>query len=335
MRAMVLRHQGTVGEGLLQLDERPVPSPGPGQVLLRIRACGVCHTDLHLCEGELPPRPLPIVPGHEVVAEVAELGPGVGPDLGLTPGRRVGLAWLHESCGQCRFCRTGRENLCPHIRFTGYDADGGYADYVLAPAGSVHPLPERYSDTEAAPLLCAGIIGWRAIRRAGVRPGERVGLMGFGASAHLVLQVLVAWGCEVAVYTRGETHRRLAGNLGAAWAGGYAERAPWALGRALVFTPAGETVVHALGCLDSGGVVAIASVHLSTIPPLDHDRLLLGEREVRSVTAATREDAASFLALASRVPLRVHTEEYPLAEAEAVLARLKAGRVDGAAVLVP
>ncbi len=312
-----------------------MPEPGPGQVLLAVRACGVCHTDLHLCEGELPPRPLPVVPGHQIVGTVAALGPGGALESGLTLGQRVGVGWLHGACGVCRFCRTGRENLCPRIAFTGYDHDGGYAEYALAPTAYCYPLPERFGDLEAAPLLCAGIIGWRAVRRAGIRPGERVGLFGFGASAHLVLQLLTAWGCGVAVFSRGERHLALAAALGATWTGTYAEPGPWPLERAVLFTPAGETVLEALSRLDAGGVLAIASVHLSRIPALDHDALLLGEREVRSVTAATRADALDFLEVAGRLGPHIQVEGWALPRAEEALVALKAGRVAGAAVLHP
>ncbi len=330
-QAMVLYGRGRIGEGLLRFERRQAPTPGPGQVRLRVAACGVCHTDLHLCAGELPPRPLPVIPGHQIVGRIDALGPDLGGELRV--GQRVGVAWLHETCGRCRFCRTGRENLCQLARFTGYDADGGYASHAVAPAAFVHPLPERYGDAEAAPLLCAGIIGWRAIRRAGIRPGERVGLFGFGASAHLALQVLAAWGCAVAVWSRGEAHRRLAAGLGASWTGGYDADAPWPLERAIVFTPAGDTVVEALARLDAGGVVAIASVHLSALPPLDHDQLLSGEREIRGVTAATRQDAADFLRAAAALPLRVAVTRFRLREAERALVELSRGRIDGAAVL--
>ena len=335
MRAMVVRAHRPVGTGVLVREERAVPAPGPGEVLLRVLACGCCHTDLHVCAGELPPRPLPVVPGHEIVAEVAAAGEGVGGPGAPRPGDRVGLPWLNRTCGTCRFCRTGRENLCPAARFTGYDADGGYAGFVVAPASFVVPLPDTYADVEAAPLLCAGVIGWRAIRRAGVQPGERVGLFGFGASAHLALQVLGAWGCQVAVWSRGPHHLRLAEGLGAAWTGGYRADGPWPLERAIVFTPAGETLLEALRRLEAGGVVAIASVHLSPVPGFDHDRLLLGEREIRSVTASTRQDAADFLRFAAAVRLRVETETAPLDAAEATLERLLLGHVHGAAVLVP
>ncbi len=332
-QAMVLQTQGNIGDGLLRRERRPLPTPGPGQLRLRVAACGVCHTDLHVCAGELPPRPLPIIPGHQIVGYIDALGPEH--DAALRLGQRVGVAWLHATCGSCRFCRTGRENLCRLARFTGYDADGGYASHAIAPAAFVHPLPERYGDAQAAPLLCAGIIGWRALRRAGVQPGERVGLFGFGASAHLTLQVLTAWGCPVAVWSRGESHRRLARALGASWAGGYEAAAPWPLERAIVFTPAGDTVAQALGHLDAGGVVAIASVHLSPLPPLDHDRLLSGEREIRSVTAATRQDAADFLRVAAALPLEVAVTRFPLAQAEQALVELRRGHIDGAAVLEP
>jgi len=333
MRAMVLHAHGPVGGGILVPEERPAPDPGPGEVLLRVATCGVCHTDLHVCEGELPARPLPVVPGHQIVGTVAAVGPGVPEGLAPAPGSRVGVAWLRQTCGVCRFCRSGRENLCRAIRFTGYDADGGYAGYAVAPAGFVYPLPARYDDVAAAPLLCAGIIGWRAIRRAGVAPGERVGLFGFGASAHLALQVLCAWGCEVAVWSRGERHHALARRLGAVWAGGYDTGGPWPLERAIVFTPAGQTVIEALHRLDAGGVVAIASVHLSPMPEFDHDQFLLGEREIRSVTASTRQDAFEFLRQAERLPLHIETRVFPLMQAEDALAELKAGRIDGAAVL--
>ncbi len=333
VRAMLLHQHGPVGSGVLTCTQRPVPEAGPGQVLLRVHACGVCHTDLHLCEGELPARPLPVVPGHQIVGTVAGIGSGVAADTGLTLGQRVGVGWLHRTCGVCRFCQSGRENLCPRIAFTGYDHDGGYADYALAPAAYSYPLPERFGDLEAAPLLCAGIIGWRAVRRAGVRPGERVGLFGFGASAHLVLQMLTAWGCSVAVFSRGRSHLALAADLGAVWTGTYAERGPWPLERAILFTPAGQTVLEALSRLDAGGVLAIASVHLSPIPAFDHDALLLGEREIRSVTAATRADALDFLAVAGRLGPRVRVQGWALPRAEEALVALKAGRVEGAAVL--
>lgn len=334
-RAMVLHRFGRVGTGLLRPEDRPDPQPGPGQVALRVRACGVCHTDLHLCQGELPDRRLPIIPGHQIVAEVAALGTDMPATADLRPGQRVGVGWLHQACGNCRFCRTGRENLCPQIAFTGYDRDGGYAQVALAPAAYVYPLPDTFDDAQAAPLLCAGIIGWRAIARAGIAPGERVGLFGFGASAHLALQVLKAWGCAVAVFSRGSAHLALAASLGADWTGTYAERGPWPLERAVVFTPAGETVLEALSRLDAGGVVAIASVHLSPIPAFDHDALLLGEREIRSVTAATRADALDFLTLAGRLRPRVQVQEWPLERAEDALVALAAGRVEGAAVLRP
>ncbi len=334
MITMELRTPGPVEPDRLQLRTRVPPEPGPGEVLLRVRTCGVCHTDLHIVQGDLPLPRLPIVPGHEIVGDVVAHGDGAArPDLPAV-GQRVGVAWLGGACGHCAFCRGGRENLCPDIRFTGYHRDGGYAEYAAVRADYCYPLPERYDDVEAAPLLCAGIIGWRAIRRADVVPGDHVGLFGFGASAHLTLQVLRSWGCAVAVVTRSTQHQELARRLGADWAGGYGEAPPWPLARALVFTPAGETVTAALERLGPGGVLAIASVHLSPIPALDHDRLLYGEREIRSVTASTRQDALDFLAIAGRLPLRMETETFPLTEAATALFRLKQGSLNKAVAVL-
>jgi propanol-preferring alcohol dehydrogenase len=335
MLAMVVRATGTTGSGVLRPEYLPLPTVAPDGVLVRVLACGVCHTDLHICRGELPAPSLPLIPGHEVVGMVEAMGPEVPRDLGLAPGTRVGVAWLHRTCGVCRFCRSGRENLCVHAAFTGYDVPGGYAEYLTAPADFVYQLPSSFDDTTAAPLLCAGIIGWRAVRRAGVQAGERVGLFGFGASAHLTLQVLSAWGCQVAVWSRGARHQALAMRLGAVWAGAYDQVGPWPLERAIVFTPAGETVLEALSRLDRGGVVAIASVHTSPIPSLDHNRLLFGEREIRSVTASTRGDGEAFLRIAEQLRLKVAVVPFPLRRAEDALGALARGEIDGAAVLLP
>ncbi len=331
MKVMQLDKPGPAASQPLRVTERDIPDPGTGQVLLRVLTCGVCHTDLHIVEGEIPLPKLPIVPGHEIVGEVVRLGPGAE---GLHPGERVGVAWIGDTCGHCLFCLSGRENLCPDIRFTGLHHAGGYAQYAVAQASFCYPIPGRYDNVSAAPLLCAGIIGWRAIRRAGIQPGERVGLLGFGASAHITLQVLRAWGCEVGVITRSAEHRELALTLGAAWALPYTQAPPHLLERAIIFTPAGETVLAALERLQPGGVLAIASVHLSEIPPLDHDRLLLGEREIRSVTASTRHDARTFLALADQIPLRLDTETFQLEEAGLALLRLKEGRLRQAAAVL-
>lgn len=317
----------------LELTDLPVPHPGPGEVRLRVLACGVCHTDLHVAEGELPPVRLPVVPGHQVVGVVDEIGPQPAPlPEGVALGRRAGVPWLNRACGRCRYCLEGRENLCEQPRFTGYHVDGGYAEYVVAPADYVVPLPEGYSDVEAAPLLCAGLIGYRSLKVAGVRPGERLALFGFGASAHLTLQVARAWGCEVAVFSRRPQHRRLALELGAAWAGEAGQSPPFACDRAITFAPAGWIIPRALEVLRRGGVLAVNAVHVDRIPEFDYS-LLYWERQLASVANLTRQDAREFMELAARLPLRVHAEPVPFTQANEALARLKRGEVDGALVL--
>ena len=325
MRAMVLEAPGRA----LQPVERERPSPGPGQLLLAVRACGVCRTDLHLVDGELPDPRLPVVPGHEIVGIVAACGAGV---TGHRMGERVGVPWLGSTCGHCGYCRDGRENLCAEARFTGYQLDGGYADYALADARYCFPLPERYADVEAAPLLCAGLIGYRAYRLAGDAP--RLGIYGFGAAAHLIAQVAVAQGRKVFAFTRpgDRDGQSFATGLGAAWAGGSDEPSPEPLDAALIFAPVGALVPAALAAVARGGAVVCAGIHMSDIPAFPY-RLLWGERSVRSVANLTRRDATEFLALAATVPLAVHTRRYPLAEANAALADLRAGRIAGAAVL--
>lgn len=313
----------------LQTVERP--APGAGQVLLRVRACGVCHTDLHVVEGDLPPHRLPLTPGHQIVATVEQLGAGVS---GLALGQRMGVPWLHETCGACEFCARGQENLCNHARFTGRDADGGYAEYLAAHADFVIPLPEAFSDEQAAPLLCAGIIGYRALRLAEVQPGERVGLFGFGASAHIAIQLARHWGCAVSVFTRSAEHRALAEALGAEWCGQAEDSPPRPLDRAVIFAPAGGLVPRALSHLRKSGTLAINAIHMSTIPEMDYN-LLYGERTVRSVTNATRQDARGFMALAAQIPVRTEVELFPLAEANRALLNLKRSAVRGAAVLLP
>lgn len=331
MRAMQLRHPGPVSETRLVLADLPVPDPGPDEVLVRVEACGVCHTDLHITEGELHPHKLPLVPGHQVVG-VVERGGGTVRDLPV--GARVGVAWLHRACGRCGACRRGQENLCPDIVFTGYDVDGGYAEFVVAPAAFVYAIPERFTPQEAAPLLCAGIIGYRSLRQAAVEPGARVGLFGFGASAHLALQVARHWDCQVYVFTRSAAHRRLAEDLGAVWTGGSADRPPHELDSAVVFAPSGRVVIDALGHLRRGGALAINAVHLDGIPAFDYERLYW-ERTMCSVSNSTRQDGSEFLELAAHIPMRVETERWSLREANAALARLRAGAVVGAAVLDP
>ncbi len=315
--------------GPLVRQDRPRPDPGPGEVLLRVRCCGVCHTDLHIVEGELPPVKLPVIPGHQVVGIVERVGPGVA---GPAVGTRVGVAWVFASCGACDACGRGEENLCQRITFTGYHVDGGYAGYMVARADYVYPLPPAFDDVHAAPLLCAGIIGYRTLRLSGVRPGERLGLFGFGASAHLAIQVARQWGCEAYVFTRSPSHRRLAERLGAAWVGGLDDQAPRDLDAAAVFAPVGVVVIEALRRLRRGGTVAINAVHLDGVPPFDYG-LLYWERVLRSVSNSTRRDGIEFLQLAGSIPIQVHPQLFPLAEANRALAALKRGEVDGAAVL--
>ncbi len=333
MRAWVLDKPAPVETSPLVLRDLPVPEPGPGQVRLRVRACGMCHTDLHIVEGELSPVRRRVVPGHQVVGVVDALGPPSGPGpQPLQVGQRVGLAWLFDSCGQCRYCQEGAENLCEKARFTGYHADGGYAEYVVAPASSVVVLPDRYSDVQAAPLLCAGLIGYRSLKVAGVRPGERLALFGFGASAHLTLQVAASWGCEVLVFSRQERHRRLAVALGAVWAGEAGQAPPFEVDRVITFAPAGWLVPRALEVLRRGGTLAINAVHLDRLPEMEY-RLLYWERRIASVANLTRQDAREFMALAGRLPLRVHAEAVGFEAANQALARLKRAEVDAALVL--
>jgi propanol-preferring alcohol dehydrogenase len=325
MRAMLLDAPGRA----LRVAERARPSPGPGQVLLAVHACGVCRTDLHLVDGELPEPRLPVIPGHEIVGVVQACGAGVEE---RRIGERVGVPWLGWACGHCGYCGTGRENLCAEARFTGYQLDGGYAEYAVADARFCFPLPERYSDIEAAPLLCAGLIGYRAYRLAGDAP--RLGIYGFGAAAHLIAQVAVVQGRKVFAFTRpgDRDGQSFARGLGAAWAGGSDEMAPEPVDAALIFAPVGALVPAALAAVVRGGAVICAGIHMSEIPAFPY-RLLWGERSVRSVANLTRRDAGEFLRLAATIPLAVHTRRYALGDANAALADLRAGRISGAAVL--
>jgi alcohol dehydrogenase, propanol-preferring len=335
MRAWHVDRPGPVGGGGRPLAERdtPVPEPGPGELLLRVLACGVCRTDLHVTEGDLPVRRPGVTPGHEVVGEVVATGPGEA--AGFARGDRAGAAWLRSTDGTCRYCARDAENLCPDSRYTGWDADGGYAEYLTVPAAYAHPLPSNYSDVELAPLLCAGIIGYRALKRAALPPGGRLGLYGFGGSAHLAAQVALAQGATVYVMTRGEQAKELARSLGAAFVGGSADRPPEPLDAAILFAPVGDLVPPALEALDRGGTLAVAGIYLTDIPPLSYERDLFQERQLRSVTSNTRQDAREFLAIAAASKLSVTTHEYPLDSAARALADLKGGRFDGAAVLVP
>jgi propanol-preferring alcohol dehydrogenase len=327
---MRLDQNADVSTEPLVLADVPAPEPGPGQVRLRVQVCGVCRTDLHVVEGDLPPAKRPIIPGHEIVGVVDRVGPGVRT---LQEGDRAGIAWLQQTCGRCEFCISQRENLCDQALFTGYHVDGGYAEYALVPAGFAYPIPSVFGDEEAAPLLCAGIIGYRSLRLSGVKPGQRLGLYGFGASAHIVIQVARHWGCTVYVCSLREEHRALARELGAVWVGGAAEAPPDRLHGAIIFAPAGELVLPALRALARGGTVALAGIHMTPIPSINYDHELFGERTIRSVTANTKQDGLDLLREAAAIPIRTHTQRFPLEKANRVLQALKDGTVKGAAVL--
>jgi propanol-preferring alcohol dehydrogenase len=330
VRAMVLHRPAAIESNPLALAEIETPEPRPGEILVRVTACGVCRTDLHVSEGDLEPKHPRIVPGHEVVGVVERLGAGC---KRFAPGARVGIAWLRETCGTCAWCMRGRENLCPYARFTGWDNDGGYAEFATVREDFAYGLPLDVPDAEIAPLLCAGIIGYRAIKRAEVRPGTTVGLYGFGGSAHLAIQVLKQWGCRVFVMSRGGVHQELARELGTAWIGGAGDRPPAPLDAAILFAPAGDLVLPALAALDRGGILAIAGIYLSPIPMLDYDRHLFNEKELRSVTANTRADGEEFLKIAGEIPIRTHTVAMDLSDANRALTMLKHDELKGAAIL--
>jgi alcohol dehydrogenase, propanol-preferring len=332
MIAWRVRRPGPVSTRPLERVTAPVPEPGPDELLVAVAACGVCRTDLHVAEGDLPVHRPHVTPGHEVVGTVRAVGAEVG--AGFAVGDRVGIAWLRHTCGVCRFCVRGQENLCPASRYTGWDADGGYAEFATVPAGFALPLPSGYTDAELAPLLCAGIIGYRSLLRAEVPTGGRLGIYGFGGSAHLTAQVALAQGAEVHVMTRGERARELALALGAASAQGAADPPPVPLDAAILFAPVGDLVLPAMAALERGGTLAVAGIHLTDIPPLNYQRHLFEERQLRSVTSNTRADALEFLAFAGRHRLEVTTPQYPLVAADAALADLSAGRIAGAAVLM-
>jgi alcohol dehydrogenase, propanol-preferring len=330
MKAAVLTKPSGIAERPLRIEDVAQPEPTAGHVLLKVRACGVCRTDLHIVEGELPQRRTPLIPGHQIVGDIVA---GATPDLSL--GTRVGVSWVGGTDGTCWYCRSGKENLCDAPTFTGYTVDGGYAEYATARADFVFPLPAALDDLNAAPLLCAGIIGFRSLRVAEVQPGERVGLFGFGASAHLAIAVLHAWKCEVYVSTRGESHRQLARSMGAEWVGAETDRPSVELDRAITFAPSGDVVVAALRSLRKGGVVAINAIHLDRIPEFDYDRLLWGERQIRSVANMTRGDARDFLQIAAEINMRPRVTAFRLDQANEALLAVKRDAVDGAAVIVP
>ncbi len=333
MSAWRIASPGPLTANPLEYVHTEVAEPGEDEVLVAVTACGVCRTDLHVTEGDLPVHRPHVIPGHEVVGEVVGLGGNVGPNIVV--GDRVGVAWLRHTCGRCRFCVRGAENLCPDSRYTGWDADGGYAEFVTAPADYVHHLPAGYSDAELAPLLCAGIIGYRSLLRAQLPPRGRLGIYGFGGSAHITAQVAIAQGAEVHVMTRGRKARDLALALGAASAQGAADQPPVPLDSAILFAPVGELVLSALEGLDRGGTLAIAGIHLSDVPAMNYQRHLFQERQIRSVSSNTRADAREFLDFAGQHRIEVAALPYALDRADEALNDLKSGRIAGAAVLLP
>jgi len=332
MRAMILREPSPAEEQPLELVDLSLPEPGPGQVRIDVDVCGICHTDLHTVEGDLDLPRLPIVPGHQVVGTVAARGEGAERHQ---IGDRLGVAWLHHvSCDRCEYCQRGLENLCPSATFTGLHADGGYAEAMVAYEDFGYPIPEGFSDVEAAPLLCAGIIGYRALKISEVQPGQRLGLYGFGSSAHVTIQVALHWGCQVYVYTRSENHRHLARELGAVWVGGAEDTPPEKMHSSIIFAPAGWIVPEALRDLDRGGTLALAGVTMTPIPELDYDEQLYWERGVRSVANFTRQDAQELLKVAAEIPIQTTVETFSLEQANQALVALKRSEIDGSGVLL-
>jgi propanol-preferring alcohol dehydrogenase len=330
MKAAFLTAPQPNAKAPLTIGEVPKPEPAPGQVLLRVRACGVCRTDLHIVEGDLPEILPKVIPGHQIVGDVVEGGATEFPT-----GARVGVSWIGGTDGSCWYCKHGMENLCDAPTFTGYSVNGGYAEYAVARRDFVFPLPSNLDDLHAAPLLCAGIIGFRSLRVAGVERRERVGLFGFGSSASVTIAVLQSWGCSVYVSSRGESHRALARSLGATWVGGEADKPPVELDRAVTFAPSGDVVIAALKSLRKGGVVAINAIHLDRIPEFDYDHLLWGERQIRSVANMVRQDAKDFLKLAAEIKIDPKVTVFQLDQANDALAAVKGDRIDGAAVILP
>ena len=329
MKACVLQSPAPIATNPLVFADVPSPQPGNGEVLVRVSYCGVCRTDLHVIEGELAPRKSPVIPGHQVIGVIEILGPGASR---FPLGTRVGIAWLHHTDGTCEFCRSGAENLCDHPTFTGYTVDGGYAEYAVASEDFIYAIPEQFPDEQAAPLLCAGIIGFRSLRLSGIKPGGKLGFYGFGAAAHVAIQVARHWNVDVYAATRDARHQKLALELGAKWAGGTFAEPPVKLDAAIVFAPAGEIVPAALKALRKGGTLVLGGIHMSPIPSFDYD-LLYQERVIRSVANNTRQDGEDFLRVAAEIPIRMHTQLFPLREANRALNALKSDAIEGAAVL--
>lgn len=331
MKALRLHAPGPIEDNPLRSEQVADPNPGEGQLLLKVLASGICHTDLHIIEGDIQPDHLPLTPGHQVVGEVVGIGPRV---MGWSQGERAGVPWLYNACSTCDYCLRGEENLCREAKFTGFHVDGGYAEFILAQAKYALKVPKKIKDTDVAPLLCAGIVGYRSLRKSDLQPGERLGLVGFGASAHLVIQVAVHWGHEVYVFTRSKSHRELAKALGAAWIGDVQDAAPASLDRAIIFAPSGQLVPVMLQKIRPGGTLALNAIHMTPIPEFPY-RLIWEERTLRSVANATYQDGVDFLKLAADVPVRAHIERYPLEKANEALKDMKESKIDGAGVLIP
>lgn len=331
MRAAVLERAAPVESSPLVLRDEPVPSPGPGEIRVRVRACGICRTDLHVVEGDLPPAKRPVVPGHQIVGTVDAAGDGA---KRFPTGARVGIAWLARTCGVCGFCLSGKENLCEASRFTGYHRDGGFAEFAVVPEGFAYRIPDAFADAEASPLLCAGIIGYRALSRADLPPGGTLALHGFGSSAHIVLQLALYRGASVYVCTRGAAHRDLAMQMGAAWAGEDSAEMPVRTDSAILFAPAGELVPPALRALKKGGTLALAGIHMSEVPAMRYEECLFYEKNVRSVTANTRADGEGLLREAAQIPLRPKVTTFPLEDVNRALQALKADRISGSGALL-
>jgi propanol-preferring alcohol dehydrogenase len=329
MQACALHAPAAVESNPLRCMDRPKPVPGKGEVLIKVSVCAVCRTDLHVVEGELPARKSPVTPGHQAVGTIEQSGPGAGQ---YPLGARVGVPWLYRTDGRCEYCRSGKENLCERPEFTGYTVDGGYADYMVAPEDFVYPIPDQFSDEQAAPLLCAGIIGFRCLRHCEVQPGGRLGLYGFGAAAHVAIQVARHWGMEVYAFTRDARHQNLARELGAVWVGGGSSEPPVKLNAAIIFAPAGELVPPALKALKKGGVLVLGGIHMSPIPQLPY-QLLYGERVIRSIANNTRQDGHDFFRVAAEIPVQTQVRVFPMSEANAALNALKHDAIRGAAVL--
>ena len=330
MKAMIINEPTSIEHSPLKLVELPIPNPKPNELLIKISVCGICHTDLHEVEGELPLVKKPIIPGHQIIGRVESKGKMV---TRFKIGDRVGIAWLHSTCGKCKFCNSGNENLCDKAQFTGYNVNGGYAQYTVIREDFAYPIPEIFTDQEAAPLLCAGIIGYRALKISKIKPGGRLGLYGFGSSAHIAIQIAVHWGCEVYVFTRSQEHQQLAKKLGCVWVSDTTQLPPQKIDSAIIFAPAGELVLNALESLEKGGTVAMAGIYMTPIPEMEYNKYLYHEKTICSVTNSTRTDGEELLKLSDQIPIKPKTTTFPLEEANQALQLLKHRQITGAGIL--